>query len=86
MHIHGNVNEILGDRLVNDIALLICGIFRELLAKVVTKGVWGGEWVSVTRDMNQMAQYTSHQVCKMAERCSEDHIVVFGYAFFEFLL
>ena len=51
MHIQGNINEILGDRLANDIALLVGGIFKELLAKVVTKRVWGG--VSTTRDANE---------------------------------
>ena len=40
MHIQRNVNKILCHRFTDDVALLIRRIFQQLLAKVVSKGVW----------------------------------------------
>ena len=39
MHIEGNVNKIMGGRLVDDVALLTGGVFQQLLAQVVAKRV-----------------------------------------------
>jgi hypothetical protein len=37
MHVKGNVDKILGDLLADDVALLIGGVFQQLLAQVVAK-------------------------------------------------
>jgi len=40
MHIEGDIDKVLGDRFTDHVPLLICRKFQELLAKVVTKGIW----------------------------------------------
>jgi len=39
VHVQGDADEIVGDRLADDISLLLGRVFQELLAEVVTEGV-----------------------------------------------
>lgn len=41
MHVQRDVDEVLRDRLADDIALLVCGVLKKLLAEVVAKWVCG---------------------------------------------
>lgn len=40
MHVEGDVDQILRDRLADQVALLIGAVLEELLAKVVAKRIW----------------------------------------------
>ena len=43
MHVEGDVDQILRDRLADQVALLIGAVLEELLAQVVAEGVCGSE-------------------------------------------
>lgn len=39
VHVKRNIDEILSNRLADDVALVICRIFQQLLAQIVTEGI-----------------------------------------------
>jgi hypothetical protein len=40
VHIERNINEVLGDRLANNVSLLVGGIFQQFLAEIITERIW----------------------------------------------
>ena len=86
VHIEGDVDEVLGDRFANDVALLVGRVLEELLAEIVP------EWICksnrsiialITKDENRS---TSHKLCEVSESFAEDHIPVLRDALLELLL
>jgi hypothetical protein len=39
MHVERDVDKVLRHRLADEVALFICGVLKQLLAEVVTKGI-----------------------------------------------
>lgn len=83
MHVERNIDQILGDRLADNVALLVCRIFQQLLAQVVPERVWQHN-VRLEEQTSQLR--TGHQICEVAESLAENHIAMLRRIFLKLLL